>query len=76
MQLGAAAGGQSAWCFQEKKALSARLSALYASGLRQVIGGNLGTLALAQRLLPCCRMQLNILNQKAAAFTILWVFAI
>lgn len=55
----------------EEQALSARLSALYASGLRQVIGGNLGTLALAQKAAPFTLLgdaQLNILNQKAAAF--------
>ncbi|MFR8078950.1 MAG: DUF3656 domain-containing U32 family peptidase [Christensenellales bacterium] len=55
----------------EEQALSARLSALYASGLRQVIGGNLGTLALAQKAAPFTLLgdaQLNILNQRAAAF--------
>ncbi len=56
---------------REEQALSARLSALYAAGLRQVVGGNLGTLALAQKAAPFALFgdaQLNVLNQKAAAF--------
>lgn len=55
----------------EEQALFDTLRALYAKGLRHVIGGNLGTLALAQNAAPFLLhgdAPLNVLNRRAAAF--------
>lgn len=55
----------------EEQALSDALRALYARGLRHVIGGNLGTLALARDAAPFVLhgdASLGVLNRRAAAF--------